>query len=238
MKNSFEQTSVSIVGMGGNGQLASMILSAYDVNLTIIDGDTVEENNIRRQPLFTRNDVGRKKSEVVFEKIMNRNSPTKVNYMDEYVDSANIGRILKDSKFIFDATDSFLTRELINEYACKENIPWIMTNSYGDFGEVKLTVPGITSCLNCLTNGKNMIPLNCHLENVSPPVPSVISGLGLKLFLDFKENGKLNGDMYFFDFSQYSITRIGANRARNCRVCVDGIYEKINDEKIIGRQLY
>ena len=125
---------ISIIGLGGNGQLASTLLSSLGAQIRLIDGDTVEKSNLQRQPLFDEDDVGMNKAETVYNKIKNRSINKKLSFVSEYVDSSNINAILGNSDLIFEATDSFLTRELINEYAVMKKIPWIMTNSYGYFG--------------------------------------------------------------------------------------------------------
>ncbi len=229
---------ISIIGLGGNGQLASMLLSSSGAEIRVIDGDTVEQSNLQRQPLFDKYDIGKNKAETVYDRISNRSNSGKLNFVSEYVDSSNIDLLLGNSDFIFEATDSFLTRELINEYAVRKKIPWLMTNSYGYFGEFMLIVPEQTACLNCLTGGKQMIPLNCHADEVSPPVPSTVSAMATSILLKYLMEGALDRNFYFYSATAMELQKVKVNRVKECRVCSKLIFEKLNNTKFIGRQIY
>ena len=147
-------------------------------------------------------------------------------------------RSLGNSDLIFEATDSFLTRELINEYAAMKKIPWIMTNSYGYFGEFMIIVPGETACLNCLTGGRRMIPLNCHAEQISPPVPSTVSVMGTSLLLKYFQDGIKDENFYFYSATLMELQKIKVNKVKECRVCSELIFDKLNDTKFLGRQIF
>ncbi len=238
MKSKLPEVNVSIIGLGGNGQIAAMILSSMGFNLGVIDGDVVEDSNLTRQPIFGRNDIGRNKAETVFNKIEGRTTTGKLKFYSEYIDSSNIESLLQGTDFIFESTDSFLTRELINEYAVMKKIPWLMTNSYGDFGEFMLIVPGQTACLNCMTTGKRMIPLNCHGDQVSPPVPNTISAMGTSIFLNFLDEGIIDNNFYFYSASGMELQKIKIARSENCEICSKLNFKKLNNKGFLGRQIY
>lgn len=238
MKEIFEGINISIVGLGGNGQIASTLLSSLGAKIKLIDGDAVEQSNLQRQPLFDTNDIGKNKAETVYNKIRNRSNSGMVSFVSEYVDSSNINALLGNSDLIFEATDSFLTRELINEYAVMKKIPWLMTNSYGYFGEFMLIVPDETACLNCLTGGKKMIPLNCHADQVSPPVPSTVSVMGVSILLKYFQDRSREGNFYFYSTKTMELQKVEVNRVKECKVCSGLIFEKLNNVKFIGRQIF
>ena len=238
MKEILNDVNISIIGLGGNGQLASTLLSSLGAQIRLIDGDTVEQSNLQRQPLFDEDDLGMNKAETVYNKIKTRSINKKLSFVREYVDSSNINAILGNSDLIFEATDSFLTRELINEYAAMKKIPWIMTNSYGYFGEFMLIVPDETACLNCLTGGKRMIPLNCHADQISPPVPSTVSVMGTSLLLRYFQDRIKDENFYFYSATLMELQKIKVNKVKECRVCSELIFEKLNDTKFLGRQIF
>ncbi len=232
----FEQK-ISVLGCGGNGQLALQILSSMGYNVEFFDGDTVEKTDLRRQSLFSIEDVGKNKARVCMEKIHMLNGSRKVMGIGEYVDSNNIDSLLGNSKLIIDATDSFITRELLNEFSIKRNIPMIFSSSFGNMGQIKCIIPGKTSCLHCLTGGKKLVPLNCHYDRVDPFVPQIISS-NLAAFADFILSGRdITGDLYIFNFSDFGIEKIKVNRNMECEVCVKNKYNYLESEKIVGRQL-
>ena len=53
---------ISIVGVGGIGcPLSQYLVSSGIKELTLVDGDNIEINNLNRQLLFNINDLGKKK---------------------------------------------------------------------------------------------------------------------------------------------------------------------------------
>jgi adenylyltransferase/sulfurtransferase len=239
MSNSLSELSVAIVGLGGNGQMASELISSHGFReLIIVDGDTVTQSDLERQPLFSFVDIGKRKADVVSEKLTILNGCKLITSHANFLDSYNISNILSGTNFIFDATDSFLTRELINQFSVKNNIPWLMSTSFGSFGQLKLIVPGVTSCLSCLTNGKKMMPLNCHYDGVDPQVPNLISIYGASIMLDYFKKNNSDGSIYYFDFNLRTIERIPIAKNPSCPVCSQGKMPLLEDNKILGRQIY
>ncbi len=64
-------------------------------HITLIDGDIIENHNLNRQFLFTKNDIGRYKVEVIKEMLDKKNSNTKIKIKKSFL---NEGIILKLEK--------------------------------------------------------------------------------------------------------------------------------------------
>src|SRR5262249_60158022 len=58
--------------------------------------------------------------------------------------------LLAGADLILDATDNFETRYLINDYAVKNDIPWIYGAAIGAYGTTMDILPGETACLACI----------------------------------------------------------------------------------------
>ena len=59
------EINIGIVGIGGIGcPLSQYLVSSGIKKLTLVDGDSVEKNNLNRQILFGVNDIGKKKVKV------------------------------------------------------------------------------------------------------------------------------------------------------------------------------
>ena len=59
------EINIGIVGIGGIGcPLSQYLVSSGIKKLTLVDGDSVEKNNLNRQILFGVNDIGKKKVNV------------------------------------------------------------------------------------------------------------------------------------------------------------------------------
>ncbi len=230
---------IAVIGCGGNGLLASLLLSSMKYDLVrIIDGDTISSTDLGRQSLYSADDIGKNKAEVAFNKIKILNGNKNMEFKNEYLDSHNIETLLYKINIVLDATDSFKTRELINQYCVREDIPWVMTSSYGHMGQLKFINPGKTSCLECMTAGKGMIPINCHYDSVEPYVPQSVSTLATSMVSLYLSDVTIDGDLRFIDFNSMEIDRITVERRPGCSVCQDRKFPLLSDEKIKGRQLY
>lgn len=230
---------IAVIGCGGNGLLASLLLSSMKYDLVrIIDGDTISSTDLGRQSLYSADDIGKNKAEVAFNKIKILNGNKNMEFKNEYLDSYNVETLLYKINIVLDATDSFKTRELINQYCVREGIPWVMTSSYGHMGQLKFINPGKTSCLECITAGRDLIPINCHYDSVEPYVPQSVSSISTSIVSQFLSGVILDGDLRFIDFNSMEIDRIKVERRNGCKVCQNRIFPLLTDEKIKGRQLY
>ncbi len=230
---------ICIVGCGGNGLPAAQVLSSmgYD-QISVIDGDIVSETDLNRQSLFSRNDIGMNKAEICRNKIEKLNGMKNLSSYSVYLDSYNIEELLSSANIILDATDSLKTRELINQFSVKKGIPWVLTASHGDMGQIKFIFPEKTSCLECMINGRNMVPMNCHYDSVEPFVPQAVSVMSTSMIKKFLSGTEVDGDLRFIEFRDMSIERIRIDRNPGCSVCFKKEYPLLEDKKIKGRQIY
>ena len=71
---------VGVVGMGGIGcPLIHYLVSSGIKEVTLVDGDVVEKNNLNRQILFNFDNLGEKKVSVAKEKLQLINPNCKIN---------------------------------------------------------------------------------------------------------------------------------------------------------------
>ena len=206
--------------------------------ISVIDGDTVSETDLRRQSLYSEEDMGLNKAETCRNKLEELNGLKNVAPYDVYLDSYNVEELLSGADIILDGTDSIMTRELINQYSVKTGIPWIMTASHGNMGQIKFIFPGKTSCLECMINGRRMVPMNCHYDSVEPFVPQAVSVMSTSMISEFLSGKEVDGDLRFIEFRDLTIERISIIRNPGCSVCVRKEYPMLEDKKIKGRQIY
>lgn len=218
--------------------MCALFLAKMGFSLKLIDGDFVEESNIKRQPLFSSDQVGHSKVEAIKERFNLMEITRNIRFINEYLDSNNIDRLLENEDFVLDATDSFLTRELINEFAVKNNKPWMYTSSNGTMGQFKLVIPGETSCLECITNGKEMRPIGCHFDSVEPEIPSTVSLFATNKIRKFISGDFRDGSLFFFDLKEMTIEKIEMRKNEKCGICMGHNFKKVSTDKITGRQLY
>jgi molybdopterin/thiamine biosynthesis adenylyltransferase len=144
---------VAVVGCGATGAAAAALLSRAGVGtLTLIDRDFVEESNLQRQVLYDESDVRDclPKAEAARRRIALFNSEAVVRAHVADLTPGNIHALLADAGIVFDATDNFETRYLLNDYAVEQARPWIYSAAVGAYAVTMNILPGETACLACL----------------------------------------------------------------------------------------
>ncbi|MCU1286825.1 MAG: UBA/THIF-type binding protein [Acidobacteriales bacterium] len=144
---------VAIVGCGATGSAISSLLARAGVGqIRVIDRDFVEPSNLQRQSLFDESDAAESipKAIAAAKKIATFNSEIIVEPHVADLTPDNIEQLLSGVQLILDGTDNFETRYLINDFAIKQNIPWIYTAAVGAYGIAMNILPGDTACLSCI----------------------------------------------------------------------------------------
>ena len=112
---------VMVIGLGGVGSFAAEFLTRAGVgNMTIVDGDTVDLSNTNRQLPALHSTVGRRKTEVMAERMMDINPELKLTVRDEFIDPKSVKTLIsKDFDYIFDCIDSIQPKQYVI-VACKQ----------------------------------------------------------------------------------------------------------------------
>ncbi|MDD4276112.1 MAG: ThiF family adenylyltransferase [Clostridia bacterium] len=102
------QSKVLLVGVGGVGGYVAEILARSGVgNITLVDNDVVDITNINRQIIALINTVGKKKAELMKERIMQINPDCKCTAIVKRFNAESSNEILSDGyDYIIDAIDS------------------------------------------------------------------------------------------------------------------------------------
>jgi adenylyltransferase/sulfurtransferase len=121
-----KQSRVLVIGVGGLGTPILQYLSAGGVgHLGIVDNDQVNESNLQRQILFGVKDLGKLKSIIARERLSQLNPDAEFEIFNFRLGKKNIRNLVRDYDLIFDATDNFETRYLINDACIAEGKTWI-----------------------------------------------------------------------------------------------------------------
>jgi adenylyltransferase/sulfurtransferase len=78
------------------------------------------------------------------------NSIVTVEAHVEDLTPSNCEELLEETDLILDGTDNFETRYLLNDYAVREDRPWIYTAAVGSYGVTMNIMPGAGACLACI----------------------------------------------------------------------------------------
>ena len=148
-----QSSSAVVIGCGALGSvIVDSLVRAGVGHVRIVDRDLVEFSNLQRQVLFDENDVFQKlpKAIAASAKLMHINSDVAIEPIVADVTHENILQYLDGVDCILDGTDNFETRFLINDAACKTEIPWVHGGCVGSHGQVMTVLPGKSPCLRCL----------------------------------------------------------------------------------------
>lgn len=148
--NNLHPITIVLIGCGGTGSLLLSRLARINevllstghkgFHVTAVDGDEVEEKNIGRQ-LFTREDIGRDKSECLISKI---NLAFGTNWDSERRNLTLATKSFLNQNIIISCVDNMKARDLINNTFKKvdrnidyrKNYYWIDCGNGKDYGQV------------------------------------------------------------------------------------------------------
>lgn len=143
-----KQAKVLIVGVGGLGSVASLLLVASGVGVIgLIDKDKVGLSNLHRQILYKESQIGEEKVEKAKANLMELNGDCQIVAYNEYLNKENAESIIRDYDIVVDCCDNFKTRYVIND-ACQRLKKPFVYSAISDFeGQVAL--------LNCEEDSVN-----------------------------------------------------------------------------------
>jgi len=151
-----QEKTVTVVGLGSGGSPIVLDLIRCGVtNLNLIEFDRVSISNLCRS-VYALPDIGKKKTEVLHEKILRINPCVNIQLYDEDIlqmEHEKLRKIIDESDLVIEATDSVKTKLLMNGLAY-HNTPVLYPAVYdfGKGGDIAFTVPGATPCYECVFN--------------------------------------------------------------------------------------
>lgn len=151
-----QSSTAAVIGAGGLGAPVLTYLAAAGVgNILVIDKDAVEESNLNRQFLYSREDIGRKKAEAAKEKLEKQNPQIKVTAFSDAFTEENGRELLKGADVVLDCVDSVKTRMAVNKICLLLRIPLVEGGIYGFYGYVTSVFQN-SPCLECMGYTKEM----------------------------------------------------------------------------------
>jgi len=187
------KNSAVIIGCGGLGTNAAVHLAGAGIGkLLLVDYDTVEERNLNRQFLYTKNDIGKEKCVLLADRLKAFSPETDIK--------SHLGRFessLADGyDIVIICVDNIETRKQVNDCCVNGKMPCINGSINGFFGTAYLFIPDVSPDLEkagCLNETGN--------KNLSPSTTAAIIGsLEAKLATDyFLGKTDIAGRLYIYD---------------------------------------
>lgn len=151
MPVSLSDKSALVVGAGGLGGPALLVLGASSVGrLVIVDDDAVETSNLNRQPLFAEADLGARKADVAARKLASLYPWLKIEAIDGRFAPDNALDLVRGVDVVIDGSDNFETKFLANDAAVSAGKPLVHGGILRYTAQILTVMPGVTGCLRCL----------------------------------------------------------------------------------------
>lgn len=125
---------VLIAGLGGVGSWAAEMICRTGVGaITIVDGDTVTSSNKNRQLPALTSTIGRKKAEVMGERLLDINPDLRLKVIPEFIRDQRMIDILAEDKYdyVIDAIDTLSPKVFLIYHSLRLNLKIVSSMGAG-----------------------------------------------------------------------------------------------------------
>ena len=118
------------------------------------------------------------KAEAARRHLLEANSGVRIEALVSDLNPENAEELLGGTDAILDGTDNFETRLLINDYAVREDVPWIYGAAVGSYGIAMPILPDDSACFRCVyPEPPSGVQPTCETAGVLGPVTSLIGSI-------------------------------------------------------------
>ncbi|MCW5829822.1 MAG: ThiF family adenylyltransferase [Deltaproteobacteria bacterium] len=218
------EKSVLLVGAGGLGSPAAMLLAASGVGrLGIVDSDVVDRSNLQRQILHKDWLVGRPKVESARQMLTRLRPDLTVDTHNLWLNASNIGGIINAYDVVIEGSDNFATKFLVNDACVIAEKPFVIAGILRFHGQLMTVLPHRSGCYRCLFEAPpppGEVP-GCSEAGVLGVVAGLMGALqateAVKLLLGMGQ--PLAGRLLTWDALRASFREVPVPRNPNCAVC-------------------
>lgn len=217
-------TKVLIIGCGGLGTSAAQYLSMAGIgHLGLVDDDSITLSNLNRQTLFTEDDIGGNKVEVLEKKIRDINPESSIFKLKTKLKRNNIEKTFSDYQYILDCSDNFQTRFLINEF-CHKMKKVLITAALQNFdlqAAIFKSWEGVNPCYECFfSSRKKYSEDSCDQMGIVATVAGIGGALQGQLLINNVLNKNTNfSQIILLSCSEIRMRKIRFNKNKNCKIC-------------------
>lgn len=146
------RANVLVVGLGGVGAYAAEMIARAGVGrMTIVDGDTVNETNINRQLVALKSTVGKNKTDVLGDRLLEINPGLELTKIAEFIKDERMTEILDQGyDYVVDAIDTLSPKIFLIYHSMQKNVP--LVSSMGAGGKLDpsmIQITDIAKTYNC-----------------------------------------------------------------------------------------
>lgn len=213
---------IGILGAGALGtNLANILCRSGIGEIIIADRDRVELSNLQRQMLFDEEDVGQPKALCAAKRLSKINSDVSIESFFQSISQTNFSEIFNRCNLIFDATDNFATRFLINEMCLKLGIPWVHSGVTAASGQSMLFVPGKSACFRCIIADEpasESFP-TVHNSGIITSIVTIIASMSAATGIRYLVSKEIDPFLKFYDAWEHEFKKITVTPLDSCKHC-------------------
>ena len=213
---------VLIIGAGGLGCPIADLLTRSGVGLIgVMDYDKVSLSNIHRQILYTTQDVGKYKVQVVKKKLNSINKEVKIKIYNKKANEKNLNNIINKYNIIVDGSDNFKTKFLLNKFSLKLK-KILIVGAISKFDGHIFTFNFNSKknpCLKCFYQSEPSDDiLNCESEGILGSTANIVGAMQvnevLKKILNIGKDLKSN--ILILDLLNLNFRKVLFKKRKNC----------------------
>ena len=130
-------STVLVVGAGGLGSPVLQYLAGAGVgHIRIVDPDTVELDNLHRQPLFAEGDIGQPKARAAARRLAGLNPGLRFEPITRPLNAGNVNSMLAGAEIALDCADNFAVSYTMSDACRNRDVPLISASALGLSGYV------------------------------------------------------------------------------------------------------
>ena len=168
--------SALVVGVGGLGSPAALVLARAGVRLTLLDDDRVEASNLHRQILFGDGDVGAPKLARAAARL--RAEGAEVRVVEGRLVPSNALERVAGHDVVVEGADNLATKFLTADACAIAGVPAVQAGAVRWNGWALASLPGASACARCVFED---IPRGrvetCAVAGIVGPVVGVLGAL-------------------------------------------------------------
>lgn len=213
---------ILIVGMGGLGCPVSQILARAGVgHMCLIDHDVIDDSNLQRQTLFTKDDIGKPKSEVAKIALQQQNHLINITNKVIKITDENIDEIFNERfDLVIDCTDNFAIRDLLNKTCIRHDIPLLSNSAIAEMGQIAIFEKH-AGCYQCVFGSDKGDDRTCANSGVLASTVSVIGSMTAQIALDFLGRGQnpIKSQLLLWQGRTMSLRKLNFHKNPQCPIC-------------------
>ena len=129
--DTIKEATALIVGVGGLGSFVAMELTRLGFRkLILVDPDRVSKENLTRQILYSRRDIGSSKVTVAKKVLKEINPNIEIEIVNGTFNKINANALVRKTDLVFDCSDNFETKILLNRVCFYNKRPLISAGVY------------------------------------------------------------------------------------------------------------